>query len=149
MPGLDALDPSSPTRSTSYAKESLLRPSGPWARKTFAARNPQRKMSGAESVRGLLQGELVRRAEDWTRSRRRTEMRTPSLRRNRPDLPDRPDLLDPLDLSDLLRPDEHFCAAPILVIEHQPGSAALDVFEREPHALAVEIDAVVLEERET
>src|ERR1051325_1691164 len=47
-----------------------------------------------------------------------------------------------------LRPDEHFGAAAILVIEHQARTAALDVFEREAYALAVEVDAVVVEEGE-
>ena len=48
----------------------------------------------------------------------------------------------------LLRPHEHLRAAAIGLVEHQTRAATFEVFQGQVHAIGIEVDAVVVEERD-
>src|SRR5439155_389080 len=77
-----------------------------------------------------------------------------------PDLPDPPDLRDPAGLRDppdlraltrrrrdRFRPHQHLGPAAVGLVEDQAGASALEVFQGEVHAIGIEIDPAVVQER--
>src|SRR5262249_34338468 len=58
------------------------------------------------------------------------------------------DLPDRADLSDLFGPDEHLRAAAIGGVDEEAGTASFEIVDREVNTFGIDVDAVVVEERQ-